>query len=127
MNTEGNPRLTEARALLECAKRLAHARNNIKDYKCFADSLRFNQDFWTIIQADLTLPTNPLPIATKQNLLRLSVFIDKHTWHALANPSAEVLDVLIDINRDIAQGLLDSVRRSEQSTESPSKSSEKMA
>ena len=50
----------------------------------------------------------PLPDEIRQNILSLSVFIDKHTVSALAEPSDRKLRVLVDINRNIAAGLMTS-------------------
>jgi len=69
------------------------------------EALRYNQRIWTLLQVELTSPDNLLPKEIKQNLLTLSVFIDKRTFEAMAYPSADKLDVLININHNIAAGL----------------------
>lgn len=70
-----------------------------------ATALKYNQRVWTIFQAELENPENPLPIALKKDLLRLIIFIDKRTVETLAYPSPEKLGILIDINHNIAAGL----------------------
>ncbi len=99
-------RQTEARALLETARALSEARDNIEDLDSFRAALRLNWRLWTIFQSDVSSVENPLPDEIKQNILNLSVFIDKHTVDALAKPEARKLKVLIDINRNIAGGLM---------------------
>jgi flagellar protein FlaF len=69
------------------------------------EALRYNQRLWTLFQSELAQPANPLPGELKVNLLRLSAFIDKRTFEILAQPSADKLRALIDINRNIAAGL----------------------
>ncbi|MDR3395066.1 MAG: flagellar biosynthesis regulator FlaF [Parasulfuritortus sp.] len=69
------------------------------------EALRYNQRIWTILQVELTNPENPLPKEIKENLLTLSVFIDKRTFETMAYPSSDKLDVLININHNIAAGL----------------------
>jgi flagellar protein FlaF len=69
------------------------------------DALKHNQRIWTILQAELEKPENPLPIELKRDLLRLSVFIDKRTMETLAFPSPEKLTILININHNISAGL----------------------
>lgn len=69
------------------------------------DALKHNQRIWTILQAELEKPENPLPRGLKADLLRLSIFIDKRTMETLAYPSPEKLGILIDINHNIAAGL----------------------
>jgi flagellar protein FlaF len=68
-------------------------------------ALNYNQRIWTIFQAELGKPENPLPDALKVNLLRLSVFIDRRTMEMLAYPAQEKLTILININHNIAAGL----------------------
>jgi flagellar biosynthesis activator protein FlaF len=90
---------TKAALLLEDAKKYT---NNIEEY---AKALRFNHLLWTIIQADLTEPDNQLPPEIKANVMSLSIFVDKQTTKALRSSSAADLDVLININRNLAAGL----------------------
>ena len=97
---------TEAQALLEAARRLDAAVGNQDAYRA---ALRLNWRLWTIIQADVSGEGSPLPDEIRQNILSLSVFIDKHTVNALAEPGDRKLRILIDINRNIAAGLMTSV------------------
>ena len=101
-------RQTEARALMETARTLADAQDNMDDISAYRAALRLNWRLWTIFQSDVASAENPLPDEIKQNILNLSVFIDKHTVDALANPEVRKLKVLIDINRNIASGLITS-------------------
>ncbi len=101
-------RQTEAQALLETA-RMMDASINGEDSDAYRAALRLNWRLWTIIQADVSSAENPLPDEIRQNILSLSVFIDKHTVNALAEPSGTKLRVLIDINRNIAAGLMTNV------------------
>ena len=97
---------TEAQALLEAARRLDAAAGNEQDHDGYRTALRLNWRLWTIIQADVAADGSPLPDDIRQNILSLSVFIDKHTVGALAEPHGRKLRVLIDINRNIAAGLM---------------------
>lgn len=67
--------------------------------------LKYNQRVWTILQAELEKPQNPLPDALKVDLLRLISFIDQRTLEMLAYPAPEKLTILININHNIAAGL----------------------
>ena len=69
------------------------------------NALRFNQKVWTVFQAELSEPDNPLPVEIKNNILTLSSFVDKLTFEAMAYPDSKKLDILIAINRNIAAGL----------------------
>ena len=100
-----SPRETEAEALLQAA-RMMDAAIGGDDPDAYRTALRLNWRLWTIIQADVSSEENPLPEDIRQNLLSLSVFIDRHTVGALSEPSGSKLRVLIDINRNIASGLM---------------------
>jgi flagellar protein FlaF len=69
------------------------------------DALRYNTRLWTFFQTELSEPDHPMPREIRINLLQLSKFIDKRTFETLAYPAPEKLQVLIDINRQIAMGL----------------------
>ena len=97
---------TEARALLETARRMSVAKEHMDDLDEFRAALRLNWRLWTIFQADVASDENLLPPGIKANILSLSVFIDKHTVGALTEPEERRLDVLININRNVAAGLM---------------------
>ena len=98
----------EAEVLTQAARKLKecqdHWQENIRNTKLH-DALKHNQRIWTILQAELEKPENPLPIDLKRDLLRLSFFIDKRTMETLAYPSPEKLTILININHNISAGL----------------------
>lgn len=101
-------RQTEARALLEAARRLSVVKSEgSDDLTEYRAALRLNWRLWTIIQSDIASEENALPSEIKANVMSLSIFIDKHTVGALAEPDTSKLDVLIDINRNIASGLME--------------------
>ena len=99
------PSAAEAATLIRAAGFLDAAKAAVDDHATYAKALKFNQTFWTVLQADLTAEGNELSVELKGELLSLSLFIDKQTIKALADPKPEHLDVLIEINRNIAQGL----------------------
>ncbi len=69
------------------------------------EALTFNQNVWTFFQAEVSQPDSPLPKPLREQLLQLSLFIDKRILDAMSDPKREKLDILIDINRNIAAGL----------------------
>ena len=111
MPPEGNPRATEAWALTESGRRLALSARGGRT--AMREALRLNWRLWTIFQADLTVAAegqDPPPDVVV-NMLTLCQFVDKHTVAALADPTPERIQVLVDINRNIAAGLRDSLAR----------------
>ncbi|MHA4875354.1 flagellar biosynthesis regulator FlaF, partial [Enterococcus faecium] len=54
------------------------------------------------------------PAEIRSNLLSLAAFVDKQSTSILGDPRPEKLDVLININRQIAAGLAESGRRQQE-------------
>jgi flagellar biosynthesis activator protein FlaF len=101
-------REVEAGVLTKAALKLKACQENWAENgqgERLADALKYNQRVWTILQAELEKPENPLPNILKIDLLRLSAFIDKRTLETLAYPLPERLTILISINQNIAAGL----------------------
>jgi len=73
--------------------------------KKLVDAIKFNQKVWSFFQAELSDPENPLPKKLRENILNLSVFVDKQLFEVLAYPDPEKLSIVIDINFNIAAGL----------------------
>jgi len=107
----GQPAETEGWALLEAAKRMASAivsgpqddKTTIENMK---QALRLNWRLWTIFQAELLDETSAVPDEIRINMLTLCQFVDKKTVQILAKISADAMVPLIDINRNIAAGLM---------------------
>ena len=102
----GAPRETEGRALLEAARRLAEAQKNPEDRQGLREAARLNWRLWTIFQAELSAPECPVPPEIRVNMLNLCNFVDKRSVAVLAEAKPELVDVLINVNRQIAAGLL---------------------
>ena len=69
------------------------------------EALKYNQKVWTFFQAELSANDNAMPMELRENLLNLSLFIDKHSVSIFAAPKKEKLDILININMNLASGL----------------------
>jgi flagellar protein FlaF len=102
----GSPRETEGRALMEAARRLAIAKDNPGDEAALVDTVRLNWRLWTIFQSEMTEVDIDLPEELRSNMLTLCNYVDKRTVEILSDPNPILLDVLININRNIAAGLL---------------------
>ena len=73
------------------------------------EALKFNQRVWSIFQGELSREDNPLPNAIQRNLIALGAFVDKRIFETMAFPSPEKLNIVIDINQNIAAGLRNSL------------------
>lgn len=69
------------------------------------EAIKFNQKVWSFFQAELSDPENPLPRQLREDILNLSIFIDKQLFDVLAFPAPEKLSSVIDINFNIVAGL----------------------
>ena len=118
----GNPTYTEAWALVEAARRMAlpleYADLNDEENKIrVRDSLRLNWRLWTIFQTELSFEDGPVPTEIRESMLNLCNFVDKHTVDTINEPTPEKISTLIEINRNIANGLLTSLQNALDSAE----------
>ena len=93
----------DAIVLRQAAERLQKAKQ-LPNEDYFEETLLYNQLIWTVIQSEMTAE-NPLSEEIKANLVSLSIFVDKQTAKAIGTRKPELLDTLIDINRNISLGL----------------------
>lgn len=107
----GSPRETEGRALLEAARRMAVAQDAPDDREAMKAAVRLNWKLWTILQAEVCAPDCSLPPEIRTNMINLCNFVDKRIVDVLAEPEPEKLGALININRQIAAGLLTAVEQ----------------
>lgn len=100
-----DPRSTEAWALGEASRRLALAARMDDKGEALREALRLNQRLWSIFQAALTEPDCPLPLEIRDNVLALSIMIDRHVMARLGDLDGSKIGPILDINRAIAEGL----------------------
>ena len=98
------PNDIDAMVLTKAAEKLANVQASPND-DIFEEVLLYNQLIWTVIQSEMT-EAHPLPLEIKANLISLSLFIDNQTDKAIGARDPKMLDSLININRNIAAGLM---------------------
>lgn len=104
-------RETEARVLTKAAIMLKRCQDNwqASDHRTkLHEALTYNQRIWSWIQGELMDENNPLPKNIKENILTLSVLIDKRIFKVMAYPDPQKLKIIIDINLNLAAGLRES-------------------
>jgi flagellar biosynthesis activator protein FlaF len=94
--------LTKAAAKLKSCRDNWHADGRDSELD---DALKFNQRMWSIFQGELEREDNPLQKKVRDDVLRLSAFIDKRILEIMAYPNPEKLTAIISINQNIAAGL----------------------
>jgi len=100
------PRDLEASLLLKAAHQLQDVQEDwqIKRSK-LADALDYNKKLWTILLSAVTNPENPLPAEIRQNVANLGIFILGQVLETAQDPSAAKIKVMVDLNRELANGL----------------------
>lgn len=137
----GTPTYTEAWALIEASRRMAEAvaaydQEQSKDnLRAIRDALRLNWRLWTVFQAEMTAETVPVSEEVRINMLTLCKYVDTRTAVLLVETTPEKVLQLVEINRQIATGLLEGLNKSVAAQKSaadaakpdPKKASEKTA
>ena len=102
-----NPRELEATLLLQAAAPL-HSVHDFWDEKRsqLDDALRYNRKLWSVFLTEMTDSKNPMPKAVRQNVANIGLFVMNHTVKVMNDPRPDHLGSLININREIAAGLL---------------------
>lgn len=106
-NKISNPRELEADLLLDAARRLQMVRDAWTDNNGnLGPALNYNRKLWTFLISAVTNNENPLPREVRQNIANIGLFVCKQTLATLADPKPQNLGSLININRELAAGLL---------------------
>jgi flagellar protein FlaF len=102
-----NPRELEADILLTAAARLQAIRDGWDSKRSELEAaLLYNRKLWSIFVTSATSTENPLPAGLRQNVANIGLFVFKQTLTTLIDPKPENLGSLININRELAAGLL---------------------
>lgn len=108
-----DPRETEARVLLKSAQQLQDLQKNWGNVSAEAleDTLKYNRNVWMMFYdtaVENTEGTRPQPL--RNNIYNLANFVFKRELDILAKPEKNKIDILININREIANGLMEGVK-----------------
>lgn len=108
---ETDQRALEGRVLLKAAQKLEALATRLKNGEKVAreeigDIMEYNQKLWIIFASDVGNAENQLPLEVKNNIASLGLFVFKRTQQFLIDTTPEKLSALIEINRNIASGLL---------------------
>jgi len=103
-----SPRELEADLLLRAAAQLQAVVDKWDGNKgnAYHDALSYNRRLWVILYSAVTTPDNPLPVDARQNVANLGLFIFNETIALTSTADRDRISALIDINRNVAAGLL---------------------
>lgn len=100
----------EARALLKAASKLQALKENWDpSIAAIDDPLSHNRQVWAIFLAAATEPDCALPPEMRKNIIGLGRFVINQCMRILFDPDPSKLDLLIEINQNIAAGLMTKV------------------
>ncbi|TVR78132.1 MAG: flagellar biosynthesis regulatory protein FlaF [Rhodospirillales bacterium] len=105
-----SPRQLEAEVLLKAARNLEMVRRDWTDDvpDGLDPALLYNRKLWTVLADAVADDSNPLSLEIRNAVANLAVFVFKRTVEVQAGPVPSRLDVLIEINKQVAAGLLQS-------------------
>ena len=69
------------------------------------EALKYNQRIWSIFQSELSRDDHEMPKKLRLDILRLAAFIDKRIFETMAFPEPGKLNIVININNNLAAGL----------------------
>ncbi len=96
----------EVRALIKAASQLNAIKEDWEGRKSDLDNaLEHNRKLWTIIASAMNEKDCPQPPEIRKSILSLAMYIFQRTLEITAEPDPAKLDVLININMNIAKGL----------------------
>jgi flagellar biosynthesis activator protein FlaF len=103
----------EGRVLLKAARMIQDLQNDWDNITpdILEQTLKYNRQIWMMFY-DTALENPPTPDGTQRpndlrsNIINLANFIFKRELEIMAKPEKQKLDVLVNINREIAAGLM---------------------
>jgi flagellar protein FlaF len=102
-----SPRELEADLLLKAASRLQGIHDAWDAKRSdLDDALFYNRKLWSVFLTSAMRPEHELPAAVRQNIANLGLFVMNHTITMLREPKRSQLASLININRELAAGLM---------------------
>ena len=98
------PRDVEYRLFAQVTRALLDVRSTPReDLSAWIDVLHWNRRIWAALADDCAQPGNALPEATRAQVISLSLFVHRTTSQVMRREAD--IEVLIDLNRTMMQGL----------------------
>ena len=99
-----SPRQTEYRAFAQATRALIDAASlPVTEVGRRAEALSDNRRLWSLLASDCAAEGNQLPQGLRAQIISLSIFVDRHSSAVMRQDAP--LEILIEINRSIMQGL----------------------
>jgi len=99
----------EARVLLKSAKMLADLQESLEEanIELIESTLKYNRQIWMMFyDTAIENPDENRPNDLRSNIINLANFVFKREMDIMSEPTKQKFDVLININKEIAAGLM---------------------
>jgi len=110
----------EGRILLKAAKMIKDLQDgwDTMNTEVLESTLKYNRQVWMVFyDTAIENPEGDRPNDLRSNIINLANFIFKRELEIMAKPEKKKLDVLVNINREIAAGLMTSPSAADNPTE----------
>lgn len=120
----------EAHVLLKATRFLQDIQNDWDNItsEVLEETLKYNRQIWMMFyDTALENPEGDRPNDLRSNIINLANFIFKREIEIMGSPSPDKLDILININREIAAGLMAKDQQQNKNEENLNQDEEKPA
>ena len=113
------PRQTEYRLFAEVTRSLIDAKDCSKLDKKLHEALHWNRQLWSTLATDCAVEGNQLPAQLRAQIVSISIWVGKYSSQVAKGQ--ESLEALIDINKNIMEGLAMQAKLQSEADKAPSK------
>lgn len=104
-----SPSSTEYRLFAQVTRALIDAKTSgAEAFAVVAEAVDWNRRVWAAMALDCAQADNGLPDSLRAGIISLSLFIGRHS--SVAVRDIDEIDILVDLNKTIMQGLVDQQR-----------------
>ena len=101
-----DPRELEATLLLKAAAKLQAVHDCWSEKRPgLSEAILYNRRLWIVLIDAVIRDDNKLPLAIRQNILNIGVFVMAETYSLMTAPKPDHVTNLVQINRRMAAGL----------------------
>jgi flagellar biosynthesis regulator FlaF len=92
-----------------------------KNQETLDAALQMNLEIWTGIRVVMGMEESPVAKETRENLMRLSQYVTKTSHELTQNLQETTAETLVNINLQIAEGLLEGIAKATQQVQDAAK------
>ena len=110
----------EGRVLMKSVRMMQDLQNNWENVnqELLESTLRYNRQIWMLFyDTAIENPEQNRPNDLRSNIINLANYIFKRELEILADPKKEMLNILININKEVAAGLMSAQKQELQNSE----------